>query len=196
MRRAGRFLAAARTPLRQMGCCPLVLVRGWWWDVDVLAASPRNSKRDSAATSPPRASARPQCPRERRSGSPRESEPATAPRRPRPPSPGSRDACAGPQPPPAPAPQLSSQGSGRSRSHDRARVRRSVNAPRLGRPLIAPARPSSAPRGGARVPAPLPGLRQRALTRHRSRRIRQRPLCASPSPRPRRTTWRGTPSPA
>lgn len=33
VRRAGRFLAAARTPLRQMGCCPLVLVRGWWWGV-------------------------------------------------------------------------------------------------------------------------------------------------------------------
>ena len=23
--------AAARTPLRQMGCCSLTLVRGWWW---------------------------------------------------------------------------------------------------------------------------------------------------------------------
>jgi hypothetical protein len=38
MRRAGRFLAAARTPLRQMGCCSLALVHGWWWSVDVLAA--------------------------------------------------------------------------------------------------------------------------------------------------------------
>lgn len=115
------------------------------------------------------------------------------PRRPRPPSPGSRGACTGSQPPPAPAPQLSPQGSGRGRSH--ARVRRSVSAPHLGHPLIAPARPSSAPRGGARAPAPLPGLRQRAPTRRRSHRIRQQPLCASPSPRPRRTTWRGTPSP-
>lgn len=32
-RRAGRFLAAARTPLRQMGCCSFFLVRGWWWGV-------------------------------------------------------------------------------------------------------------------------------------------------------------------
>ena len=88
------------------------------------------------------------------------------------------------------------QGSGRGRSHARVRVRRSVSAPHLGHPLTAPARPSSAPRGGARVPAPLPGLRQRAPTRHRPRQIRQQPPCASPSPRPRRTTWRGTPSPA
>lgn len=82
VRRSGRFLAAARTPLRQMGCCSFVLVRGWWWGVDVLAASPRNSERDSVATSP-WASARPSCARERRSGSPRESEPATAPKPPR-----------------------------------------------------------------------------------------------------------------
>ena len=33
VRRAGRFLAAARTPLRQMGCCSFALVRGWWWGV-------------------------------------------------------------------------------------------------------------------------------------------------------------------
>lgn len=38
VRRSGRFLAAARTPLRRMGCCSFVLVRGWWWGVDVLAA--------------------------------------------------------------------------------------------------------------------------------------------------------------
>ena len=208
MRRAGRLLAAARTPLRQVGCCPLVLVRGWWWDVDVLAASPRNSKRDSAATSPPglphgRNALASGAPDSRGNRSPRQPRSRLwrhrglpDPRRPRSPSPGSRNACAGSQAPPAPAPQLSPQGSGRSRSHARVRVRRSVNAPRLGHPLIAPARPSSAPRGGARVPAPLPGLRQRAPTRHRARRIRQRPLCASPSPRPRRTTWRGTPSPA
>lgn len=37
VRRAGRFLAAARTPLRQMGCCSFALVRGWWWGVDALA---------------------------------------------------------------------------------------------------------------------------------------------------------------
>ena len=36
--RSGRFLAAARTPLRQMGCYSLVLVRGLWWGVGVLAA--------------------------------------------------------------------------------------------------------------------------------------------------------------
>ena len=35
-RRAGRFLAAARTPLRQMGCCSLALLRGWWWGVGGL----------------------------------------------------------------------------------------------------------------------------------------------------------------
>lgn len=122
----------------------------------------------------PWASARLPRARERRSGSPRESEPATAPRRSRPPSPGSRNACVGSQPPSAPAPQPSPQGSGR--------------------PLIAPARPSPAPRGGARAPAPLPGLRQRAPTRHRPRQIRQQPLCASPWPRPRRTTSPGTPT--
>ncbi len=205
MRRSGRFLAAARTPLRQMGCCPLALVRGWWWGVDALAALTRSGERDSAATSPPglphgrhalasgapdprgnRSSRQPRSRLRRHRGLP-------DPRRPRPPSPGSRGACTGSQPPPAPAPQLSPQGSGRGRSH--ARVRRSVSAPHLGHPLIAPARPSSAPRGGARAPAPLPGLRQRAPTRRRSHRIRQQPLCASPSPRPRRTTWRGTPSP-
>lgn len=30
---AGRYLAAARTPLRQMGCCIVALARGWWWGV-------------------------------------------------------------------------------------------------------------------------------------------------------------------
>ncbi len=166
----------------------------------------RSSERDSVATSPPgfrtaatrsRAALRipegigsrdsPEAASRRHRGLP-------DPRRPRPPSPGSRNACAGSQPPPAPAPQLSPQGSGRSRSH--ACVRRSVSAPHLGHPFIAPAWPPSAPCGGARDPAHLPGLRQRAPTRHHSRRIRQQPLCASPSPRPRRTTWRGTPSPA
>lgn len=33
MRRSGRFLATARTPLRQMGCCTSALVHGWWWGV-------------------------------------------------------------------------------------------------------------------------------------------------------------------
>lgn len=30
---AGRSLAAARTPLRRMGCCIVALARGWWWGV-------------------------------------------------------------------------------------------------------------------------------------------------------------------
>ena len=85
------------------------------------------------------------------------------PRRSRPPSPGSRNACAGSQPPPAPAQRASRQGSGRVRSHGRsACVSAPAGAPSplaLGRLLIAPARPSPAPRGGARAPAPLPGLR-------------------------------------
>lgn len=208
MRRAGRFLATARTPLRQMGCCSFVLVRGWWWGVAVLAALteeqqarlrsdvtpglPHGLHALASGAPDPRGNRSPRQPRSRlwrHRGLP-------DPRRPRPPSPGSRNACAGSQPPPAPAPQLLPQGSGRSRSHARVRVRRSVSAPHLGHPFIAPARPSSAPRGGARAPAPLPGLRQRAPTRHRSRRIRQQPLCASPLPRPRHTTWHGTPSPA
>lgn len=63
----------------------------------------------------------------------------------------------------------------------------------LGEPLIVPARPSPAPRGGARAPAPLPGLRRRGPSRHCPQRIRLRHLVASRSPRPRRTTWRGTP---
>lgn len=152
--------------------------------VVVGCGCPRDPHAGAASATPPRrrprAPARPSRARERRPGSPRESEPATAPK------------------PPAPAPQLSPQGSGRSRSHARVRVRvrRSVSAPHLGHPFIAPARPSSAPRGGTRAPAPLPGLRQRAPTRHRPRQIRQRTLCASPLPRPRRTTWHGTPSPA
>lgn len=170
--------------------------------------SRRSSERDSVATSPsglphcrhalasgapdPRGSRSPRQPRSRL----RRHRGLPDPRRPRPPSPGSRNACAGSQPPPAPAPRLSPQGSGRSRSHARVRVRRSVSAHRLGRPFTAPVRPSSAPRGGARAPAPLPGLRRRASTRHRPRQIRQQPLCASRSPRPLRTTWRGTPSPA
>ncbi len=146
VRRSGRFLAAARTPLRQMGCCSFVLVRGWWWGVDALATLTEGQ-------------------RARLSG-------YVAPGLPH-----GRHA-------------LASGAPGRSR---RPRRRRS---PHLGHPFIAPARPSSAPRGGARAPAPLPGLRQRAPTRHRPRQIRQRTLCASPLPRPRRTTWHGTPSPA
>ena len=63
----------------------------------------------------------------------------------------------------------------------------------LGKPLIAPARPSPAPRGGARAPAPLPGLRRRDPSRHCPQRIRPKRQGAAPSPRPRRTTWRDTP---
>lgn len=58
----------------------------------------------------------------------------------------------------------------------------------------APARPSPAPRGVARVPAPLLGLRCRHPNRRGSQRTRQTPLCASRRPRPRRTTWLGTPT--
>lgn len=134
VRRAGRFLAAARTPLRQVGSGPATARSRLW----------------------------------RHRGLP-------DPRRPRPPTPGSRSA---------------------RRVAAAVRTGAAALTPRVGRPLIAPARPSPAPRGGARVSAPLPGLRQRAPTRYRSRQIRQQPLCASPSPRPRRTTWRGTPSPA
>ena len=58
----------------------------------------------------------------------------------------------------------------------------------------APARPSPAPRGGARAPAPRPGLRCRHPNRRGSQRTRQTPLRASQRPRPRRTTWLGTPT--
>lgn len=206
MRRSGRFLAAARTPLRQMGCCSLALLRGWWWGVDVLAAlteerrarlrgdvacGPPHGRHALASGAPdPRGSRSPRQPRSRL----RRHRGLPDPRRPRPPSPGSRNACAGSQPPPAPAPRLSPQGSGRSRSHARVRARRSVSPPRLGRSLIAPARPSSAPRGAARAPAPRPGLRCRHPNRRGSQRTRQTPLRASQRPRPRRTTWLGTPT--
>lgn len=99
-----------------MSCRSFVLVRAWWWDVDVPAVSPRNSERDSVAISPlgfrtasthSRAALRiprgigardnPEAASRRHRGLP-------DPRRFRPTSPGSRNACAGSQQPTAPDP--------------------------------------------------------------------------------------------
>lgn len=172
VRRPGRFLAAARTPLRQMGCCSFALVRGWWWGVGVLAALTEEQR----ARRRPWASARPPRARERRSGSPRESERATAPKPPR----CGIGAFLTRGDPVRPVRGAGARAPGRSRRPRRRSGRhakgRGASAPTgappvsprpperpsplaLGRLLIAPARPSPAPRGGARAPAPLPGLR-------------------------------------
>lgn len=116
VRRAGRFLAAARTPLRQVGCCPLALVRGWWWGVG------------SACSRPGRA-------REGRTGL-----------------------------------------GGRRRAPARPPRSRSIPS-RL---------PAAADRARTPAGAPTP-----TASRHRPTRPRR----SAPSPRPRRTTWSGTPSP-
>lgn len=125
--------AAARTALRQVGCCSLPRSQAV-----VGCGCPRGPHRGVASATPWRrrlwAFARQPHAREQCSGSPRH----RSPRQPRDdPSAqsGGRGACAGTQLPPTPAPQFSLQGSGR--------------------PFIAPARPSTAPHGVARRPAAL-----------------------------------------
>ena len=141
---------------------------------------PRGPHGGAASATPwrrrPRASARPPRTRERRSGSPRESEPATAPKPPR----GGIGAFLTRDDPVRPVRGVGARAPGRSRRPRRRSGRhakgRGASAPAgappasprpperpsplaLGRLLIAPARPSPALRGGARAPAPLPGLR-------------------------------------
>ena len=219
MRRSGRFLAAARTPLRRPGCYVFLHVRRWLWGVGSVRVSHRGGCRRLTLTHGRRGaeSASPTGSDAHAPASEPDSVPSdTMPRKSAPkPLTGPRGLPNRKSGTRRPSRGAGARAPGRSRRPHRRRdhpaaARAPVRphgrlvcasapagaAASLASDIIssAPARPSPAPRGVARAPAPRPGLRCRHPNRRGSQRTRQTPLRTSQRPRPRRTTWLGTPT--